>query len=293
MRCIRRVGGVRRYGEVEFRPRPGGITVNEPDETAVPDPLSLACYSQSLLHLRKSGILTTADMTGTPIGDNPPLYGGVMPYIVMKNKQPIIGLHESEQHYRNIEMSPQASLLLYPLTPKKFNPSHFGLPSVNLVGKVQPLILDADLPEDSVAVHFCAKFPQAQSYVKDYIWMELEIDQVVVHEAGVEKGTKVMPEAFFAAGVDMVMAESAPFLEELNQLYVPGMRSLCKEYGGKDVDELFAYHVDSRSLHVYANDIATNEWNIYQFPFPSEFTSLSECRKGLLGTLSQSGPSFS
>jgi hypothetical protein len=71
-----------------------------------------------------------------------PLFGSVMPYIMMKGYpgQPIIALRTDEKHYKHIQAGERASLVIFPLVPRHLSPKELPLPKLNITADCQAIV---------------------------------------------------------------------------------------------------------------------------------------------------------
>eukprot|EP00029_Vermamoeba_vermiformis_P003201 TRINITY_DN13584_c0_g1_i1.p1 TRINITY_DN13584_c0_g1~~TRINITY_DN13584_c0_g1_i1.p1 ORF type:complete len:322 (+),score=38.64 TRINITY_DN13584_c0_g1_i1:157-1122(+) len=244
--------------------------------------------ARAVLESRKSGTFTTVDLrisrnqTIDPESNGPPLFGSLMPYVLMARKPgvPVIALRKDEKHYSNIQSVSKSSLTVFPLTPPHINPSLLPLPKVNLVGDLK-IVLDQDEIEAMIdrydEVHKGSRKFVADKEVFEFYEFEPS-DAYYVRSTG--DNVQFTGKQFMMAPSDPIARQSRVLMDKINNKYSEELKKMCKEYGDTDVDEVFIFGLDRLGFDLMGR-VSEGSWLEFRFPLPSEITNIGDYEASL------------
>eukprot|EP01112_Ceratiomyxa_fruticulosa_P001020 TRINITY_DN1098_c0_g2_i1.p1 TRINITY_DN1098_c0_g2~~TRINITY_DN1098_c0_g2_i1.p1 ORF type:complete len:326 (+),score=63.23 TRINITY_DN1098_c0_g2_i1:659-1636(+) len=266
----------------------------EPSENFISNPPGIQTHppsvlARSLLELRKSGSFST--VTVDPADSQMKVFGtGGVPYILLHNiaktPSPVFTFRSTQKHTEHIQHSPNASLALFPLTPRHIIPTKFGLWMINFSGKVS--LLENTLRNEAKNKFFIAH-PGIQQFLEeddnDFHYYAFHPEKITFKER--DKTTAITLEEFENSQVDEVMRDSAALLKNLNENHVESLIYLIQEYANIDSEEVFVYAIDKFGLNVVTKNKSTQEWTDVRIPFPFVMNNIEECEESLLNALTK------
>eukprot|EP01104_Vermistella_antarctica_P014283 TRINITY_DN4462_c0_g2_i1.p1 TRINITY_DN4462_c0_g2~~TRINITY_DN4462_c0_g2_i1.p1 ORF type:complete len:396 (-),score=42.94 TRINITY_DN4462_c0_g2_i1:102-1289(-) len=320
LRCGMQPIGHRRH-LTSTRPLSGGKEVYTPHMRS--DHQNLLPYgvrTRSLVESRISGTLTTVTADAMPENQSP-CYGSIMPYILDKNGTPIFTLRSESLHCQHLERTPQASLVVYSLTPQDINPADVALPRVNLTGQVHrlgPADLSEYIPKMSeddetegeqsgdgcgrsnkVAGHhmeairseFLKVHPGAKPWIDELQFFCLRPSSVVLMHDMVKTDIATMEE-YEDSRIDPIAHSCRDILNTINAEHRKELGLFCLEYGQTEVHDVFMYWADAYGFNLLGKTItpefsadmgggAPPQWADFRLPFPFQMNNAHECVSGI------------
>lgn len=202
-----------------------------------------------------------------------------MPYILSGKGAPIFALKPNSEHVTHLEGYPDASLVIYPLTPQRYPPSQLGLFRINLTGELSKLPEDA---QDLILNRFCDIHPAAREHAP-YQFYSMDVKNVYHYSKGLTDMISVAE--YENAELDPVVVNSKKVLDKLNSINSQyALILMCKDYGDLVVSEVIAYWVDKYGFNVVAKD-TEGKWTDIRFPFPYVMHGVEDCINSLANSI--------